>query len=86
MVNYHHPPGNKKKIGCKKGGLPAQNRRLKFRSVEQYPKRESIGPHGTASTCRRGYDISESNGPLAVRLRSYSQGDEILQICQHEQN
>ena len=58
MVNYLHPPTHQptriiKKIGFQKGGLPAQNRRLKFRSLEQYPKRESIGPHGSASASLR---------------------------------
>ena len=47
-----HPTN--KKIGFQKGGLPMQNQRLKFRSLEQYPKRESIGPHGSASTSFRG--------------------------------
>ena len=41
-------PANKKN-GFQKGGLPIQNRRHKFRSAEQYPKRESIVPHGSAS-------------------------------------
>ena len=47
-------PVNKKKIGFQKGGLPMQNRLLKFRSPEQYSKSESIGPHGSAGTSLRG--------------------------------
>ena len=53
-----HPPNRIiKKIGFQKGGLPIQNRRLKFRSPEQYSKRKSIGPHGSASTSLRGIQI-----------------------------
>ena len=61
MVNYLHPRTRMlKKIGFQKGGLPIQNRRLKFRSPEQYSKRESIGPHGSASTCREDKSINIS--------------------------
>ena len=59
MVNYPPPTTREiKKIGFKKGGLPAQNRRLKFRALEHYPKRESIGPHGSASTSLGGGGIT----------------------------
>ena len=51
MVNYLHPPTHpdiKKKIGFQKGGLPAQNQRLKFRSPEQnnIPKENQLDPTG----------------------------------------
>ena len=43
-----------KKNGFEKGGLPMKNRGPKFHSPEQYSKRKSIGPHGSASTSLRG--------------------------------
>ena len=48
MVNYLHPPTRElKKNGFQKGGLPILTRKLKFRSPEQYPKRENqLDPTG----------------------------------------
>ena len=38
-----------------KGGLPIQDRRLKFRSPEQYPKRENqLDPTGVQAQCFGG--------------------------------
>ena len=44
----HQPTRMIKKIGFQKGGLPAQNRRLKFRSPQQnnIPKENQLDPTG----------------------------------------
>ena len=48
------PPTRLIKKVNSRGGLPTQNRNLDFRSTEQYSKRQSIGPHGSARTSLRG--------------------------------
>ena len=48
---------------------------LKFRSLEQYLKRESIGPHGSASTSLRGIKNGDAPGPLGDLVKS------LLGLC-----